>query len=467
MSGFKKLEKGSLMSSREIAIRVEALSKSYQIYDSSSDRLKQFILPRLQRLLRRPQTQYFRDFWSLNNITFEIKKGETVGIIGRNGSGKSTLLQIICGTLHPSMGNVHVSGRVAALLELGSGFNPEFTGRENVFLNASVLGLTQEQITQRFADIEEFADIGQFINQPVKTYSSGMLVRLAFAVIANVDADILVIDEALAVGDAFFTQKCMRFLRGFMEAGTVLFVSHDTTAVTSLCSRAIWLEQGQIAQQGTPKEVSELYLQAFYESQQGTKITTQLKTIQTPKTIQTYRDQRLDFINDSNLRNDLSVFQFDTNVSGFGLGGATIVGVQLLDNLESPLSWVVGGELVCLQIFADCHQLLRSPIVGFTVKDRLGQELFGDNSSMTFLSNPRTCAAGQRLCARFTFEMPRFAPGDYSITVAIADGTQQDHIQHHWIYDALLFKSTTSSVAAGMIGIPMRKIELNVCAMSG
>ncbi len=199
------------MSTADTAIKVSNLSKCYQIYEAPSDRLKQFVVPRLQRLIGRLPKQYFREFWALKDVSFEVKKGETVGIIGRNGSGKSTLLQLICGTLSPSAGNLEVNGRVAALLELGSGFNVEFTGRENIYMNASILGLSQKEIDDRFDEIVAFADIGQFIEQPVKTYSSGMMVRLAFAVIAHVEADILVVDEALAVGDAFFTQKCMRF----------------------------------------------------------------------------------------------------------------------------------------------------------------------------------------------------------------------------------------------------------------
>ena len=189
----------------DIAIKVQNLSKCYHIYDSPRDRLKQFIAPRLQRLTWQTPKQYFREFWAVKDVSFEIKKGETVGIIGRNGSGKSTLLQMICGTLNPSHGSIETNGRIAALLELGSGFNPEFTGRENVYMNASVLGLSNKEIDERFDDIVAFADIGEFVEQPVKTYSSGMMVRLAFAVIAHVDADILIIDEALAVGDAFFT----------------------------------------------------------------------------------------------------------------------------------------------------------------------------------------------------------------------------------------------------------------------
>src|SRR6266542_6439942 len=207
----------------EVAISVRGVGKMYRIYDRPQDRLKQ--------MLWRGRRTYGREFWALRDASFEVRKGETLGIIGRNGSGKSTLLQIIAGTLAPSEGEVTVNGRVAALLELGSGFNPEFTGRDNVFLNGSILGFSREEMAARFDEIAAFADIGEFIEQPIKTYSSGMVVRLAFAVIAHVDADILVIDEALAVGDACFTQKCMRFLRRFMEKGTVLFVSHDISSV--------------------------------------------------------------------------------------------------------------------------------------------------------------------------------------------------------------------------------------------
>ncbi|MDZ4098100.1 MAG: ABC transporter ATP-binding protein, partial [Methylophilaceae bacterium] len=191
-----------------IAIKVENLSKCYQIYDNPRDRLKQFVAPRLQRLTWQTPKQYFREFWALKDVSFEVKKGETVGIIGRNGSGKSTLLQMICGTLNPTSGSIQTSGRSAALLELGSGFNPEFTGRENVYMNAAVLGLTQDEIDKRYDDIVAFADIGEFINQPVKTYSSGMVVRLAFAVQSQIDPDILIVDEALSVGDAKFQAKC-------------------------------------------------------------------------------------------------------------------------------------------------------------------------------------------------------------------------------------------------------------------
>jgi lipopolysaccharide transport system ATP-binding protein len=213
--------------SSEIAIEINSISKCYHIYERPSDRLKQMMF--------RGARKFYREFHALNGVDITIRKGETIGIVGLNGSGKSTLLQIICGTLSQTQGDVSVSGRIAALLELGAGFNPEFSGVENVYMAASLYGLTKAEVDERFKLIADFADIGDQINQPVKTYSSGMYVRLAFAVIAHVDADILIIDEALAVGDAVFTQKCMRFIRKFKETGTLLFVSHDMGSVLSLC----------------------------------------------------------------------------------------------------------------------------------------------------------------------------------------------------------------------------------------
>ena len=254
-------------SSGDMAIRVHKLSKCYEIYDRPHDRLKQWFFPALHRLIgKNPSKQYYREFWALRDVSFEVKIGETIGIIGLNGSGKSTLLQLICGILSPTSGTVESKGRIAALLELGSGFNPEFTGRENVYLNGTVLGLSPKEIDAKFDDIAKFADIGEFINQPVKQYSSGMYVRLAFAVMANVDADILVIDEALAVGDMLFSQKCMRFLRKFKNNGTVFFVSHNSGAVVSLCDRAVWLDRGQVQAIGPAKNVAERYLAKRYKS---------------------------------------------------------------------------------------------------------------------------------------------------------------------------------------------------------
>ena len=259
------------MSSDEIVIDVKNLSKRYEIYATPRDRLKQLVFPSLYRVFRRISSllghegnqtppQYFREFWALHNVSLQVKKGETLGIVGRNGSGKSTLLQLICNTLAPTSGDVTVNGRISALLELGSGFNPEYSGRENVFLNGQILGLSQKDIEARYDAIVEFADIGDFIDQPVKTYSSGMAVRLAFAVAINVDPEILVIDEALAVGDVGFQARCFAKINELRERGvTLLFVSHSAGAVTQLCSRAILLDSGELLLNGTPYQTISAY----------------------------------------------------------------------------------------------------------------------------------------------------------------------------------------------------------------
>jgi lipopolysaccharide transport system ATP-binding protein len=437
--------------SSDFAIKVEGLSKCYQIYDRPQDRLKQMLV--------RGRKQYYRDFWALKDVSFEIKKGETVGIIGRNGSGKSTLLQMICGTLNPTSGSMQTNGRIAALLELGSGFNPEFTGRENVYMNAILLGLSHDDTETRFNDIEAFAEIGKFIDQPVKTYSNGMLVRLAFAVIAHVDADILVIDEALAVGDIFFTQKCMRFLRNFMKVGTIVFVSHDTTSVQNLCNTAYWLDKGQLISHGLPKVVCEAYIEGLYSENSlnsGLPLASKPReakvAVPTPSKIENY----------SHFSNKVEVFQFDLESSSFGKGGASIKEVYFLDANERPLTTIEGGEVVILSVLVNVDTPLKSPIVGFYVKDRLGQALFGDNSFLTYRHKPLDCREGIVLQANFSFAMPFLPAGAYSVTVAIANGTQDSHEQHHWIHDAIQFRSAPSNVTTGLVGIPMLNIDLQI-----
>jgi lipopolysaccharide transport system ATP-binding protein len=233
----------------DFAIHVENVSKQFPIYATPLDRLKQFVLPPLHRLSGRPPRQYFQDYWALQNVSFRVGRGETVGVIGRNGAGKSTLLQIISGTLEPTSGSVATNGRIAALLELGAGFNPEFTGRENVFMNGSILGMNQQEINNRFDEIAAFADIGKYIDQPVKTYSSGMFVRLAFAVQACVDPEILIVDEALSVGDIGFQYKCFRRMESLRAKGvTILMVTHSSGSILEYADRCIVLDGGRIVQ---------------------------------------------------------------------------------------------------------------------------------------------------------------------------------------------------------------------------
>lgn len=450
-----------MCSKAESVISVDNISKFFEIYPKPSHRLWQMVF--------RGRRRFYEPFWALQDISFEVGQGECVGIIGRNGAGKSTLLQIITGTLTPSSGNVAVKGRVAALLELGSGFNPEFTGRENVYLNASILGLTREEIDARYDDIAAFADIGDFIEQPVKSYSSGMVVRLAFSVVAHVDADVLIIDEALSVGDAFFTQKCMRFLRRFIAERTALFVSHDTAAVNGLCNRAILMQNGRIKQVGSPKEVTETYLKDMYEAHQGASTAEEQAPAEVlpqaaddPVAPEDFRDMRADFINASNLRNDIQVFAFNESSAAFGKKGVIITGAALLDAEGQPLSWVVGGEPASLRITVQAHKDVFGPIIGFFLNNRLGQHIFGDNTFLTYRDNPVLLRAGQQAAASFSFIMPILEAGDYSFSIAVAEGTQQEHIQHDWKHDALLLRSTTTSCHTGMVGIPMRRISLNV-----
>lgn len=445
--------------SSEKALSVHGLSKCYHIYDRPQDRLKQAF-----SLSRRT---YYREFWALRDVDLTLLKGETLGVIGRNGSGKSTLLQLICGTLTPTSGDIRVEGRLAALLELGAGFNPEFSGRENVQLNAALHGLTPAEIEARFDAILAFADIGDFVDQPVKTYSSGMFVRLAFAVIAHVDADILIIDEALAVGDGFFTQKCMRFLRQFREHGTLLFVSHDIHSVMNLCDRAIWLDHGRVQRIGAAKETCETYL-ADLHAQQRRELGVSETAI--PPGVTTLRDsttntcpkidQRLPYLNTTSYRNDIEVFDFEADSESFGAGGAHVLTMSLQDAAGRPLAWVVGGSEVRLVIRVQAIIELRRPIVGFFVKDRLGQRLFGDNTYLTYADRPQSVQANERFEAMFHFAMPILPPGEYSIDIAVADGTQSEHIQHQWAHDALMFRAHTSSVASGLMGIPMIDIQL-------
>ena len=439
-------------------IEMNEVGKCYQIYERPQDRLKQ--------MLWRGRRRYYHEFWALRNVSFTVRRGQTVGVIGRNGSGKSTLLKMLCNTLEPTTGTLAVQGRVAALLELGTGFNPEFTGRENAHLNAAILGLDDVEIERYLPEILAFADIGEFIDQPVKTYSSGMAVRLAFAVAAHVRADILVIDEALAVGDMFFVQKCMRFLRQFQERGTLFFVSHDTAAVVNLCDQVLWLEQGQVRELGLAKEVCEHYLATLRESQ-GTSVSMAPSPQQFAAGGATHApvervDQRLAFLNQTQFRNDLELFSFRREVEGYGAGAIRILDAGFEDGQGCPLHWIVGGELVTLVVRALILANLESPIIGFFVKDRLGQNLFGDNTHLAYAAAPRWVTAGQHLTARFTFHMPVLPVGDYSVDIAAASGTQYEHITHCWCNDMLIFKSHASSVHQGLVGIPMLDIELRV-----
>ncbi len=448
----------------DAAIIVDAVSKCFHIYSKPQDRLKQSIMPRIRRALGADTKSYGREFWALNDVSFTLKKGETLGIIGRNGSGKSTLLQLICGTLSPSHGQVQTFGKVAALLELGAGFNPEFTGRENVYLSAAFYGLSRAETDARFDDIVNFSEIKDFIDQPVKTYSSGMFVRLAFATIVHVDADILIIDEALAVGDAVFTQKCMRFLRKFKEEKTLLFVSHDSSSVIALCDKALWLSDGKMKELGEAKKTCENYLTHILGATKKESQTARNQDLSTADKIKKVwaNEQHYESVGAGNL--------FKPNIlasAQMGPHGAEIKHVNITAEDGSDIRTLKGGEIVTLSIHAVAYSDLQSPIIGFFVKDRLGQFLFGSNTLNMKNSLPPRAEAGQMLTANFTFAMPWLAQGDYSIQVALADGDQRDHTQHHWIHDAVIFHSSNDPSASGLIGIPMLGIQLSIDIEAG
>lgn len=440
--------------SSEVAIDVQGISKSYYVFDTPAQRLWQMVF--------RGRKKFFREHHVLENVSFRVGRGETVGVIGRNGAGKSTLLQIICGTLEASTGSVQVNGRVAALLELGAGFNPEFTGRENILMSAQILGLSEEQIRERYNAIVAFADIGDHLEQPVKTYSSGMYMRLAFSVIAHVDADVLIVDEALAVGDAYFVQKCMRFLRGFTrKGGTLLFVSHDTTAVTSLCDRAVWIADGTIRMDDNPKKVSQAYLADMYLREQGDGVElTQMLSSAGLQETEEFQDARRDLVICSNLRNDLAISMFDPGSDAFGRGGVSIGDVRIRDEAGTPLSWMVGGELVSLEVRFECKAAVNNLIVGFLIRNRQGLSLFGDNTYLSHAEQAVDAEAGQVWRARFAFRMPILPAGEYSVSVAVSEGSQQEHVVHTWMHDALIISSHSSQIATGLVGVPMRSIVL-------
>jgi lipopolysaccharide transport system ATP-binding protein len=464
------------MSSDDLNIQVEGLGKRYEIYARPADRLKQMIFPRVGRMVGKPDLAYFNEFWALRGVSFVVRRGETMGIIGRNGSGKSTLLQMICGTLHPTEGMVCVQGRIAALLELGAGFNPEFTGRENVYLSGLLYGISERALRERYQSIVEFAEIGDFINQPVKTYSSGMYVRLAFAIAAHVDADTLVIDEALSVGDIRFTQKCMRYLREFQKRGTLLFVSHDAGAVMSLCSRAIWLDAGHMVMDGSARDVVERYLAEQHAADRaslGESVTVRVSTTEARTVVGNVAtiqdmvpvdviDPRKGVLNGEATRNIFEIFEFDAAQvnNEFGAGSARIVNVQLLSDEGRVQRLTTGGEVADLVIEAEVLEPIEAPIFGFYVKDRLGQRLFGDNTYVSYRDQPVRANPGERLRAHFRFRIPVMPSGDYSIDVALATGSQEDHTQQHWIHDVITFRTSDSTMRHGLVGVPMHAIEI-------
>jgi lipopolysaccharide transport system ATP-binding protein len=430
--------------SSNYVIEGQEVAKSYRVVGGTIDRVRQ--------LFSKKARQAAQQIHALKSVSFTIEKGDAVALVGVNGSGKSTLLHLICNTLKPTHGKIIRHGKIAALLELGTGFDPEFTGLENVRLNATFHGLTKEQLDQKLQQILDFADIGEFIHQPLKTYSSGMVLRLAFATIAHVDADILVIDEALAVGDAIFSQKCMRFIRDFKKHGTLLFVSHDMAAVQSLCNKAIWLDKGSLLMAGPVKEITEAYLHYSLQKIAGEE-----------RTLSAVAGDRSPEVG-GNARTEEGAFIIENiaKAQGWNTGAAKIESVSLINADFPEKQYFQGGENVLLRITGKAVETLKSPILGFLLRDRLGQDLFGTNTYEISKENPVLTPAGAGLEAEFRFKMPYLPNGQYAVACSIADGNLQENVQHHFLHDALIITVSSSANRWGLVGIPFDGINLRL-----
>lgn len=421
------------------AVEFQGVSKSYAIYSKPVDRLKELLS--LNRLKRH------QDFWALHDVSFEVKRGETFCVVGENGSGKSTLLQMVAGILQPTAGTVHVNGRVSALLELGAGFNPEFSGRDNVYLNGAILGLTKRQIDGRYKEIETFAEIGPFINQPVKTYSSGMVVRLAFAVAINVDPEILLVDEALAVGDIYFRQRCMRKVHELRSRGvTILFVSHAVSDVKAIGDRALWLDHGRLMEIGEPDRVVSSYLAAM---------TSKDSTYLLLKAGAEEKRQR------SGPVHAPEIVETIPNIDRrFGDGRAEVMGIAVLDEQGRSLYTLTPSSRILVRISVRAREDLAMPIVGFMLRNQLGMDFSGTNTAREGYELP-AMQAGDIFTVDFYLELPELYPASFSFSPAIADGTLVGYQMCDWIDNAIALQMGRSEAQVyGYIHLPCR-VEVN------
>ena len=404
-----------------LALRVEKVSKQYRIYNHPGDRLKESLTRGLQRR--------HREFWALRDIDFEIEAGTTVGIVGPNGCGKSTLLQIICGTLAPTHGEVWQEGRIAALLELGAGFDPEFTGVENVYMNAGLLGLSRRETDALFPAIERFAEIGPFLYQPVKTYSSGMYVRLAFAIAASVEPDILVIDEALAVGDAVFQHRCLRRINELHERGaTVLFVSHDAAAVRALCSRAILLKAGSVVADGKPAEVLNVYQKIIMERERSYDAETSAAREE-----QTVSGETLPAPSFAYRHGDQS---------------AEIAGAELVDTNNNRVEIVETGEPLTLRLLVRFNQEIEDPVVGFLIRNSHGIHAYGTNTKEQQVELGKV-RKGEVVEVSFAFAI-WLGIDQYTISLAVHS---RDGQAYDWLDAALFVRVTSLTLTEGVANL--------------
>lgn len=425
-------------------ISLREISKCYHIYSQPSDRLKEIFMF--------GKKQYHRDFWALKDINFDVKHGETVGILGQNGCGKSTLLKIIAGVLTPSFGQVNVSGKVASLLELGAGFKTELTGRENIFMNGNIQGFSRSQMLAKLDSIIEFADIGDYIDSPVKTYSSGMYVRLAFACAINVDPEILIIDEALSVGDELFQRKCFMKFEHFQNQGkTVLFVSHSSQTIKQVCNRAILLNEGKIYGIGDPNDMVNEYSRILYGNKYGVekKSNHSKKIVQLPPA-----SRKNDKIIDSNQTVNDSTHIFD--VPGkeikqeyrYGTGQAEIVSVRLLDAQGSEIQTIQSSERCNIALQIKFYDDIEKPVYAVTIKNLQGLDVYGTNSYLQGLPF-ESRSAGEVVEICFDIQVSLLA-GDYYISLGCVAFTVEDIIPLDRRYDYLLLKVLSNTKDFGI-----------------
>jgi ABC-type polysaccharide/polyol phosphate transport system ATPase subunit len=450
----------------EPIIIAENLSKAYRIWRSPADRLKSpflagvaSMLPKEsppQRALHKHAARGWRDFYALRDLSLTVRRGEAVGIIGRNGSGKSTLLQIIAGTLRPTQGRIETRGRVAALLELGAGFNPEFTGRENVYLNAAILGFTHKEVDTRFDSITAYAEIGDFIDQPVKTYSSGMVIRLAFAVAVNVEPDILIIDEALGVGDARFQLKCARTIDRFIAKGvTLLFVSHDASMVKRLCNHAVLLEHGCVVYAGKPNDVVNLYSKLTIEGNTVDSLKADIAALQSAQAIHTAQAETSPLspkvatpVAGARANGEAPIKQAEellaeershVQLSGkeFAYGGelGRILTVTVLDVTRKARTWFTTGERVVVRMVVEADDACPEPIFALTVKNTAGVEIYGTNTLFSKQPAP-ALKAGEQHEVDFTFDLD-LMPGHYFLSFGFIHFVGEKLVVLHRRYDAI------------------------------
>jgi ABC-type polysaccharide/polyol phosphate transport system ATPase subunit len=428
----------------EIAISLDNITKKYCLYRRKLHRVVETFHPTGKK--------YHRPFYALKNFNLRVRKNESIGIIGRNGSGKSTLLQLICGILTPTEGNLRVNGRISALLELGAGFNPEYTGRENVYLNTSILGLSKQETDERFASITEFADIGDFIDRPVKMYSSGMYVRLAFATAVSIDPDILIVDEALAVGDIFFQQKCVARMREMIKSCTIVVVSHDMHAISNLCNRVVVLDHGVTIYDGKPIDGIALYTKLMHDERYGDQTKVKKSVEEIPdRIIDRTLTKQLDF-------NDWLPVPADR------MGGAGVVDILRVSVTKNgkPFKTIQLGEFVEIRMLVRSKRTIDDVIFGYTVKDRVGVAVFGENSLC--LTEKISALEEGFSIIEYSFSWPEVYPEEYTLTLGVGEGKLPlVHTIQCWAHNVVSFSAVTPDRSIhGIFNNPLNRLSIEL-----